>query len=801
MGIEKLEDHRLDIRHDGSLQIATGRSRMEKKWKNRTFTWAQLLAKLKEPVRTHETYAEYMGMPKGEQDRIKDVGGFVGGTLKNGSRKNGCVEQRQIVTLDADFAPSGLADTLYLYIDGAFAVYSTHKHAPEKPRLRILIPLDRPVTPDEYEAIARKLAEIIGIDYFDDTTYQPGRVMYWASVSSDGQYLFDYEDEDWICADEILMQYPDWTDTSYWPESSRTRERRKKTAAKQGDPCGKKGPIGAFCRTYTIEEAVEEFLSDVYVPCAIPGRYTYAEGSTAAGLVLYDDKFAYSNHATDPAGGKLCNAFDLVRIHKFGMLDEDVAPDIATTRLPSYKAMMEFVQEDGNTKLTLGREMRQEAIADFDDSEEDDGWLMLLEYNKKELENSLKNVLTILQHDPKLKPIVFNQMADNLEIKGEVAWEHPGRFWRDADDAQLEAYLAVTYTEFTRAKIFSAITKVADDRSYHPVKEYLESLPDWDGVPRVDRLLVDYLGAVDDTYTHEATRKTLCAAIARVFNPGCKFDTVLTLEGPQGAGKSTLAKFLGGDWFSDSISLSDTKDKTAAEKVQGNWIIEFSELAGLRKADERDLKGFITRQDDKYRASYGRRVESHPRQCIFIGTTNESDGYLNDASGGRRYWPISVTGNGRKSIWEATQEERSQIWAEALVYMKKGEKLTLSEDARITAAKRQKEAMQSDPREGMIREYLEKLLPENWAEMDIYDRRDFLYGNELGAKPLKGSVERKYVSYQEIWCECFRKPLEVMETKDSYAIKKIMAKIDGWNRTEKRIRIAPYGMQRVYEKV
>ena len=191
MGIEKLEDYRLQIVHDGSLQVATGRSRWEKNWKNRMFTWAQLLAKLKDPVRTPETRAEYMGMPKGEQDRIKDVGGFVGGTLKNGRR--GSVEQRQIITLDADFAPPGLLDTLYLYIEGAFAVYSTHKHTPEKPRLRILIPLDRPVTPDEYEAIARKLAETIGIDHFDDTTYQPGRLMYWPSVSSDGQYVFDYE--------------------------------------------------------------------------------------------------------------------------------------------------------------------------------------------------------------------------------------------------------------------------------------------------------------------------------------------------------------------------------------------------------------------------------------------------------------------------------------------------------------------------------------------------------------------------------------------------------------------------------
>ena len=161
------------------------------------------------------------------------------------------------------------------------------RHCPEKPRLRILVPLDREVTPDEYEAISRKLAEGIGMDYFDDTTYQPSRLMYWGSVSVDGQYVFDYEDSAWLSADSVLAQYPDWTDTSYWPESSRAAEGRKRTAKKQGDPCEKKGLIGAFCRTYSMDEAIQEFLPDVYVPCAIPGRYTYAEAVSYTPLDVY----------------------------------------------------------------------------------------------------------------------------------------------------------------------------------------------------------------------------------------------------------------------------------------------------------------------------------------------------------------------------------------------------------------------------------------------------------------------------------------------------------------------------------
>lgn len=796
MGIEKLEDYKLHIKHDGSLCIATGRSRMEKNWKNKTFTWSQLLAKLKNPTRTQETIAEYMSLSKADQDKIKDVGGFVGGTLKGGRRKAENVQERQLITLDADFAPVDLVETLYLYLDGAYAVYSTHKHTPEKPRLRILIPLDRPVTPDEYEAIARKLAEEIGIDYFDDTTYQPGRLMYWASVASDGQYVFDYDDSSWISADNVLAQYPDWTDTSYWPESSRTVEQRKRTAKKQGDPCEKKGLIGAFCRTYTIDEAIREFLQDVYIPCAMSGRYTYAEGSTAAGLVLYDDKFAYSNHATDPAGGKLCNAFDLVRIHKFGIQDEDVDSDTAVTKLPSYKAMMEFIQEDKETRLTLGRERKQEILEDFEDGDE---WLSLLTYNKQGLEKNLNNVLTIMQHDESLKGLVFNQMADNLEFRDEAPWKRPGRFWRDADDAQLEAFLAARYVEFPKAKILSAVTKVADDRAYHPVREYLAGLPEWDGVKRVDTLLIDYLGADNNDYTRQVTRKTLCAAITRVMHPGCKFDTVLVLCGPQGIGKSTLIAKLGQEWFSDSLNLADTKDKTAAEKLQGYWIIEIGELAGMGSAGVKTLRTFITTQDDRYRASYGRRVSSHPRQCILIGTTNSEEGYLNDVEGGRRFWPVNVPSIGEKRVWDITQEEINQIWAEALCRYHAGEALILSGSAAEEAVKRQKEAMISDPREEKVREYLNIMLPIDWYDRDLDRRRDFLYGTE---RPLPETpLRRDYVSPQEVWCECFGYSLTKMETKDTYTVKKILSKMEGWEYSGERKRLgADYGQQRVYKR-
>lgn len=799
MNVANIEDYKMNIKNDGSLPIATGRSRLEKQWKNKSIPWSQLLVKLSKPTVTPESYTEYLKMSKDDQDRIKDVGGFIGGSLKGGRRKTDSVELRQLVTLDADFADPTLIEDLGIFLGCAYAVYSTHKHCPEKPRLRLLIPLDRPVTPDEYEAIGRKIAEQIGIDQFDDTTYQASRLMYWPSVAADGQYLFDYQDASWESADRILGLYPDWTDTSYWPESSRADARRQRLAKKQGDPHDKKGLIGAFCRTYSIPEAIERFLPDVYIPCSIPDRFTYAEGSTAAGLVMYEgEKFAYSNHATDPAGGKLCNAFDLVRLHKFGAMDEDAAPDTTVIKLPSYKAMISLVQEDGDTKLELAKTKAKEAVDDFED---DDAWLRRLTYSKSgEMENTLNNVVLILQNCPELKGIVFNQLADNLEIKGAIPWAHPGKFWRDADDAQLESFLARSYTEFTKNKIMTAITKVADDRGYHPIREYLDNLPEWDGVPRVDTLLVDYLGAEDSPYVRAVTRKTLCAAVCRVRIPGCKFDTVLVLCGPQGIGKSTLIAKLGGEWFSDSLNLADTKDKTAAEKLQGYWIIEIGELAGMGSAGVKTLRGFITTQDDRYRASYGRRVSSHPRQCILIGTTNAEEGYLNDVEGGRRFWPVSTPSIGNKKVWDITQAEVNQIWAEVLTYVAAGESLILSGDEAEEATRLQKEAMINDPREEKVRMYLDTMLPKDWYSLDLNERQNLFY--EGGPPAPEAPLRRDYVSAQEIWCECFGYQITKMEAKDTYAIKRIMMRLPNWEMPKGRRWLGEaYGRQRVYARI
>lgn len=772
------------------MKIAYGNSRMEKRWKNNEISWDDFCKRVSTTQTTTETVEEYRKMTKPQQDAVKDVGGFVGGHLRGGRRKTGTVLCRSMLTLDMDHGTPDILDELSLFNSHELCVYSTHKHTPEAPRLRLIFPLKRDVSEEEYPALARKVAQEIGMDLFDDTTYQPHRLMYWPSTSRNGEYVYRVMDGDILDPDAYLGMYDDWRDVSTWPVSSRESEAVKKAAKQQADPLAKTGAVGAFCRTYPIREAIEKFLPDVYAPSAMEGRYDYIPADSSAGVIIIDEKFAYSFHATDPACGQLLNAFDAVRLHKF--------PDDDPKK--SYNAMAEFAAADERVKLRIFEEKRQAAAEDFDEADPD-AWKKQLQYEKKsmELKNNLHNLMLILENDENLKGIVFNQLADGMEIRGNVPWPHPAKFWRDADDAQLICYVDAAYGTFSARNYDIAVTKAVDDRSYHPIREFFETLPAWDGVERADTLLIDYLGAEDTPYVRAVTRKELCAAYCRVYHPGIKFDSMIVLNGDQGIGKSTLIAKLGGEWYSDSLNLSDMNDKTAAEKLQGYWIMEIGELAGMRKADLDKVKAFISRQDDKYRASFGRRVTPHPRQCVFFGTTNSQSGYLRDITGNRRYWNVKVPGNGKYKPWDMDEDTVKQIWAEVMVYAKAGEKLYLSPELEDYAKEEQRAAMERDDREGLVQEYLDMLLPDNWDSMDVYKRRDYVRDADDPMR-LDGSVRRMEVSNMEIWCECFGKPKEDMKPSDSYSIAAIMERMDGWSRTGKARVLPIYGKQRIYRR-
>ena len=614
-----------------------------------------------------------------------------------------------MIALDMDYGTPDIWDEVISKLPYKLCIYSTHKHTPQNPRLRLMLPLLREISEAEYPAVARMLAKDIGIDLFDDTTYEPHRLMYWPYTSINGEFVFEHRDGDDVNPDEILNRYDDWQDESTWPVSSRQSEAVHKGVAEQADPLTKPGIIGAFCRAYPISDAMEEFLPAIYAPSAMEGRFDYITADSAARVVIYNEKFAYSHHATDPTCGKLMNAFDIVRLHKFHSLDDKYPENTPVTKLPSYRAMSDFVLQDDKAKIVITEERKAEASSEF----AKDDWAKDLELDKTgKIKDTLTNICIILRNDDDaLEGIVYNQFKNMLDVVSDLPWKQIKSGWSDTDLACAKMYFERNYGIWSPFKFKDALLAVtSSERIHHPIKDYLSTLS-WDGIPRLDSLLIDYLGAEDSEYVRAVTRKTLVAAIARIYKPGTKFDFILVLNGPQGMGKSTLFALLGKQWFSDSLSISDMKDKTAPEKLQDYWLLEISELTGMKKVDVETVKSFITRTDDKFRQAYGVNVESHPRSCIIVGTTNSDGGFLRDITGNRRFWPVCVNGNSKYHPWDLRDVD--QIWAEAIHYYDEGEALYLSSTLADAAYIMQKDAMESDVREGLIDDYLEKLLPDN----------------------------------------------------------------------------------------
>lgn len=789
--------------NDGKLTIAVGASRHEKTWKHRTLLWSQLVGKLATTTRTRETQQEYFAMPVTRQAEIKDVGAFVGGSLKEGRRSAQTVVWRQVITLDADFAGAGFWDLFQLNYDGAACIYSTHKHTPDSPRLRLVMPLSRPATPDEYQALGRQVAGTLGIDLFDDTTYEPSRLMYWPSTSLDAEYLFEAQDGFWLDVDAELAKYGPgeaWRDHCLWPESGRTQSRRKAQAETQGDPLTKKGLVGAFCRTYSVEAAIAKFLPDAYIEAG-PSRWTYTKGTTSAGAVEYGDgRWLFSHHGTDPISGELVNAFDLVRLHKFGEMDARTLEDTPPGRRPSFISMSDFAAADEDVRVTLGKERIEAAREDFGDGSVEEGteWLKRLATDKHgDPLETRENIRLILRNDPLLKTgYGWNEFSQRPCVVGNLPWRRytggpDGEPWQDTDDAQLRLFLEKHYDISSPQLTYDALASAMMERSFHPVRGYLESLW-WDGEERLDNLLIDYLGAQDTAYTRAVTRKALVAAVARVMQPGIKYDYMLMLIGGQGIGKSKLLRKLAKHWFSDSITSVQGKD--ACEALRGFWLIEMAELNAFKKAEVEAIKNYLTKQEDAYRESYGRRTNRYPRQCVFFGTTNDRE-CLKDRTGARRFWAVEVTG---RRVDDLDEETVDQIWAEAQEKWKAGEKLYLEGELEKEAERHQEEHTEDDPRIGMIEEYLSKPLPVNWEEIGLYERRNYIH-NRLEIEGPK--QPRLKTCALEIWSELFEGDLKTMPQWTSRQIKDSLRKVPGWKKSSSTLRFGfLYGTQRAWVK-
>lgn len=799
----------MSLTHDRQITITVGKSRRATQWEQKKLSVSAFYEQLATPCRGTETQAEYMAMPKAQQDDLKDVGGFVGGSLNRPRRKRENVIGRDVISLDFDNIPAGQTEFVINKVEMlgyGYCIYSTRKHKPATPRLRVLIPLDRTVTPDEYVPLARLVAAQIGMEWADPTTFDVARLMYFPSCSADGEYIFRVGDKPFFPVDRWLnvhtVLYGDWCDPANWVKAPNASEDYiRSQVKKQADPTEKNGIVGAFCKVYDIRKAIAELIPGVYAPVdADDDRYTFVGGSTTGGAIVYDDgKFLFSHHATDACSGRLVNAFDLVRLHKFGGKDDNAAPGTPVGRLPSYTAMREYAASLPDVHIEAAS-----AAADFAGLEsalgDDECWKQQLDTSPAGgLKNSLNNIVLILENDARFREKLHKDLFHDRIIAKDMPWERPdAKPWDDTDSDHLRIMLErIVSGKIAIADIYTAVNATADRQSCHPVKDYLSGLV-WDGVPRLDTLFIDYLGADDTPYNRAVCRKSFTAAVARIMKPGCKYDCMTVLVGGQGRFKSTILATMGGPWFSDSLRTFEGKE--AEERLRGAWIIEVSELQAFDRSSVEAIKGFLSKQSDRYRPAYGRMMKEYPRECVFFGTTNTPD-FLRDTTGGRRFWPVDIDQQERtKSVADDLLKERDQIWAEAVHCFKDGEPLYLTGEVEQAALSIQEDHREVDAWEGMLLDFISKPIPEDWDNWPLERRRDFFAGQlhtgEGGSITL---VERQRVSSTEFLCEALNFAPKSISKQDTVRVNKILRALPGWERGQDKDRyITPYSRVRPY---
>jgi predicted P-loop ATPase len=740
-------------------------------------------------------------MGKNQQDELKDVGGFVGGTLRGGRRNSRSVTGRDLVTLDLDAITAGQTRRVISSVSVlgcATCIYSTRKHDPEHPRLRILIPLDRTVTAEEYEPIARRLAEYLGIEQCDPTTFEACRLMFWPSASSDSEFVFDVNDAPFAEADKLLGTYQDWHDMREWPQVPGT-EARIQRAQQAEDPETKEGIVGAFCEAYPIRRVLTDLIPGAYLETDDPDRFTFSGGHTTAGAIIYQDKWMYSHHATDPAGGRLCNAWDLARLHLFGDKDSGEDTGGAPSRLPSYRAMVDRFLTDPDVKRVMSRRQRESLARDFGDSPDPDGdWMQGLEFNQRgEVTSTLANLRLIFDFDPNLQCIGTDTFLRRKLVRGALPWDDrtETREWTDDDDTGAAWYMETAYRIKDLRRIKMAADMAISSKRTDVLQEYLEGLV-WDGVPRVDTLLERYFKADATPYVRAVCRKTLVAAVARAMEPGVKFDNVMTLIGAQGTAKSMFAAILGGDWYSDTLQTFSGKE--AAEELRGTWIMEIPEVDRFfTKTDVAQVKQFITRTDDIFREAYARHTTSHPRRCVFIATTNVDD-FLQDITGNRRWWVVQchTSAQDRGEDMASLRRDRDQIWAEAMAMWRTGEPLALGPELYQDAVEAQTNALEEDPWRGDIEEFVSRKVPPDWAHRSP-DARVLWWSDEFGQSRDTDLVERDRICVPEIWVELYGQNRARLDRATARRIYRILATLPDWSACGTRRTI--YGNQKCFK--
>lgn len=719
-------------------------------------------------------------------DSKKATAAYLLGKISGQRRRKGSIVSRSAIALDVDYPTETFVVDLKCAIgDAVFLLHDTFSSSDVQRRYRVIIPLAESVLPDIYLAEARRLVGAIGKNYFDPSTVQAERGMYRPATQWDGyHYLAEGSTLHTVNIDDLQIDVP----VAHMVDDF--------------DPYKLQGVVGAFNRTFDSLEALVERFQLPYTKTG--NRWSYTKAKSQGGLVEMSPGVWFSHHASDPVGGHRATAFDLVAAHMYGDLDTDESKPLH--QRASFKKMMDFARSlpevvaeevrgkdafllDQLDTLSSGSEEKEKAPVDLR------VFLRQNYYSKTHghVPASVEVLDFVFTRDELLAGIEYDQLAGQMISTIRPPWrshEESGRYvLHDADVAAILSYLWREYNiGCSKATMELRLDEMTLTRGYSPVKRYLESLPEWDGE---ERLRGCAPGVVPSDYSDMVMRKALCAAIARAYEPGCKWDHVVILQGSEGLGKSLFLERLF-QGLTSTLSQVDSTD--ALREAHRSWAVIADEGGILTAKNFNALKEFVTRTHDLYREAYARRAIDAPRKFVIWATTND-EFFLQNRQGNRRFLVLRCEGKADFDLL-LNDDYIAQLWAEALAYYRMGEPLYLTDEEMQLSADVRDEFTRTDVIEGVVASFADSLVTQDWDDLSIEERRQWIVQRDAGL--VAGTATRDEICAAQVWVEGLGKPIADARDSDYSRIETALKALEGFSMSERKIYLPGYGRQRVF---
>jgi putative DNA primase/helicase len=595
------------------------------------------------------------------------------------------------------------------------------------------LPLDRDISKEDYVLIAENICNKIGKSYFDISTCQAERIMFYPSTSKGAEFYFDKQDGVCVNAGEVLKECE--------IKAPQQKEVKQSTNNNNNnileDPRTKNGIIGIWCRTYSIYDVLNKFLTSFYEPTKDKKHFTLIGAGTSGGLFVIENGLwckSYHSSDVDINNGHLFNAFDLVREKKFGYLDTNIKTHTRADKTPSFIAMSNFAMNDKEAKKTL----LQEAQGDFKD------WFSQLKLDKQgNILPTLNNEMIILRNDERINNIFSYDYLKNRRYIENAVWDTDKErrlFNEEEDVANLSLFYSQNYNIDIEKHIKRIIPLAFSMHVFNSFKQFLDNLPQWDNIVRAKngKILSDYLGTNDKDYSYKGSFTgeyltcQLLVAINRALlpqktNAGYKWDYIIVLQGEEGIGKSHFLEKLSCGFYSNGLHIKDIGTKEANITAQGYVIYDIGELAGIHGEKGEQIKDYLSSSKDIFIKKYQNNNSEFVRRCVFFGTTNKPNFLQNDNYGNRRFIVFKTHKEQiKKTVFEDLQEDEVlQLWAEVYYYYKQGMSTLLSKELQQSANDIQEEMQEVDIVEQIINEKLEVEVPQGFEILQDEQRRNY----------------------------------------------------------------------------